>query len=320
MLFLLHNIFHLKRTYGETSFFPSRWAEAVLEASKVSGLKRKKDSDAEPVNLAGDSWIFVSWYTPRKLRWLAGKITCLKMGSYIFKTGVFPACQSLVFGLCFLRSVWKTLVQKTHSTTNVAKWYVCSIHRFLMIGQWTSMNFAVKLESKWAWLCLIFSQDGRTKHPTLTPPKPTLRPPKFLPSPRRLHQWVGHSNLVSHHLTTCGLAVSQVFHVRWRVVDGGAYQLLFSTSKKRCHQVLGIIHSKSFKAPSNLSKGWCHQGWFLTCINQNHPLLNRRKSQSLGAPRHPVWWWPKIRQRRSRTSLQCSKTRLHGCMAVGGRN
>lgn len=37
----------------------------VLEASKVSGLKRKKDSDAEPVNLAGDSWIFVSC-TPRE--------------------------------------------------------------------------------------------------------------------------------------------------------------------------------------------------------------------------------------------------------------
>lgn len=141
----------------------------------------------------------------------------------------------------------------------------------------------------------LFSRwEDKTSNPSTTKANP------LLPSPCRLHQWVGHSNLVSHHLTTCGLTASQVFHVRWRVVD------VFSRSN--CH----VQHHKKGAIRYGKSHQKSYEKLSLTFINQNYPLVTREKVHRPWAPRHPVWWWPTIRQRRSRTSLQCSKTRLHG--------
>ncbi len=160
-----------------------------------------------------------------------------------------------------------------------------------------------------------------------------------IPLPCRLHQWVGHSNLVSHHLTACGLNGSANFSMwdeeLW-MVENINFQHL-----SRCHQVreiLKVIQTQSHFHHTPPKTKMVHlkiSPWKKRNIDPNHHFLSSSRSFSGGVsiktiqiialkspqiwgPRHPVWWWPKIQPQRSRTSLQCSKTRLQGGAAWPG--
>ena len=135
-----------------------------------------------------------------------------------------------------------------------------------------------------------------------------------IPLPCRLHQWVGHSNLVSHHLTACGLNGSAKFSMwdeeLWMVENINFYFQHLS----RCHQVREI--------PKVIQT----QPQFHHTVNQNHPLEPEKASpisSNLGSPTSSLMVAKDSAAKKSNfTSMFKNSPARGGCMAgaVRGRN